>query len=235
MSLYVLYRMVLHGIVWYWTVLYHILSRLALPYQRILSLCPALPNVILAQLHPALRISTNPLRGFSVPYFLISSCKLNFLYLAKRYYPVWLFSSQNYIYPWSSLHACCIRQLQWTMYIGRNASLWLVGNLPCLGAKFASVVFKLLFASLRHALDSLWPATLSKTWLSLVPVHYPSPESALHNPSRIWTWDFLGCCLSMNIPFPSLEVPCLVLSFKFHNLCHKECVCLDLTWPAYLY
>ena len=35
---------------------------------------------------------------------------------------------------------------------------------------------------------------------------------------------FLGCCLSMNIPFPSLEVPCLVLSFQFHNLCHKECV-----------
>ena len=28
----------------------------------------------------------------------------------------------------------------------------------------------------------------------------------------------------MNIPFPSLEVPCLVLSFQFHNLCHKECV-----------
>ena len=60
--------------------------------------------------------------------------------------------------------------------------------------------------------------------LSLVIIPGQWPTSPLHNPLRIWTWDFLGCCLSMNIPFPSLEVPCLVLSFQFHNLCHKECV-----------
>ena len=27
---------------------------------------------------------------------------------------------------------------------------------------------------------------------------------------------------------------CLIFSFQFYNLCHKECVCLVLTWPAYL-